>query len=182
MEIAAKPNAVQSYQTVFYDRALHPELFDLCDRKVVQAAEYEFEAWLMQGAHLLRFERGPVCACELVTDQEQGLPQSGVVTTFLCAGEREHEHVFQPSNVAYLASVQTETLTENLYLNTLEELTAFGVESGAVMHAFEDAAGPCLSMVDVQRFATEVHAQCYHLKAVAGMVLRTQAIFEHRGA
>ena len=180
MDISAKPNAVQSYQAFLYERALHPELFDLCERRVVNSGEYEFEAWIMAGGHLLRFERGPLCACELVTDREDAVPQQGLVEGYLCAGEREHEHAFKPHAVNYLASVQTESLTENLYLNTLDELRAFGAETSALMHNYEDEAGPCLSMVDIQRYAAEVHAQCYHLRALSGMVLRTQAIFEHK--
>lgn len=181
MDISAKPNAVQSYQVLLYERALHPELFSLCDRRVVHSDEFEFEAWLMAGGHLLRFERGPLCACELVTDRDDALPQHGVVTTFLCAGEREHEHKFERSDVNYLASVQTETLSENLYLNTLEELRAFGLENSALMHHYEDQAGPCMSMIDIQRYSSEVHVQSYHLRALPGMVLRTQVIFEQRG-
>lgn len=181
MDLSAKSNALQTYQILLYDRALHPELFTLHDRRVIKAGGYEFEAWLMRGAHLLRFERGPICASELVTDQDDHLPQHGVLTCFPCAGEREHDYSFPRTDVNYMTSVQTETLSENLYLNTLEELRAFGHESSAMMHAFADSMGPCLSMLDIQRYSTEVHVQSYHLLANPGLVLRTQTIFEQRG-
>ena len=35
-----------------------------------------------------------------------------------------------------------------------------------------------LSLVDIQRYREEVHAQAYHLRSDCGLVLRTQTIFQ----
>jgi hypothetical protein len=78
-----------------------------------------------------------------------------------------------------MTSVQTESLSESLYQATLEEMEAHADEEDSLVHRWEDAMGRCLSLVDVQRFNKEVHAQCYHLQASGGIVLRTQSIFEH---
>ncbi|MEN0020584.1 MAG: hypothetical protein AAF747_06860 [Planctomycetota bacterium] len=180
MDIAAKATRLQSYQVLLYDRALHPELFELRQRRSVRHGDYECEGWLLRGGHLLRFEMGPVCACELVTDQETGLPESGVVSAFLCAGERDYEHGFGSSaDVNYITTVQTETLSENLYLATHAELLNFGRESEALVHEYADDMGPCASILDMQSYHREVHVQSYHLVAHGGIVLRTQTIFEH---
>ncbi|MCC6676988.1 MAG: DUF2617 family protein [Phycisphaerales bacterium] len=171
-------NSLQSYQVVLYHRALHPELFQLRGRKVIRHGDYELESWVMSGSHLLRFEHKSLCASELVTDQDRNLPEGGVVTAFLCAGERDYEHAFKKDRVTYMTTVQTETLSDNLFAATYEEMLDFGRESGALTHAWEDESGRCLSMIDVQRYSTEVHAQAYHLIANGGIVLRTQTIFE----
>lgn len=180
MDASAKSQGLQSYQVVLYSRALHPEFFQLRARRVVRHDGYEFEAWLMGGAHLLRFEHGPVCACELLTDQESALPEHGVVTAFLCAGERDFDHAFLNGRVNYITTVQTETLSENLYLATHDELAGFAREVDGVSHAWSDEAGPCLSMLDIQRMNREIHVQAYHLIAREGAVIRTQTIFEAR--
>lgn len=180
METSAKLNSLQTYQIVLYDRALHPEFFDLKERRVERLNGYEFEAWLMGGSHVLRFDVGKVCACELLTDRDQGLPNAGVVTAFLCAGERDYDHAFKSVPLNYITTVQTETLAENLYMATFEELLAFGRESRALIHQWADEAGPCLSMLDTQRHSGEIHAQAYHLLANQGIVLRSQTIFEQR--
>jgi hypothetical protein len=78
-----------------------------------------------------------------------------------------------------MSTVQTETLSENLYIATLNELRAHARETEALVHQWRDDSGPCLSMLDIQRYAREVHAQSFHLIAHAGLVLRTQTIFEH---
>jgi len=181
MDTPTRVNSLQTYQVVLYDRALHPEFFDLKSRRVERLNDFEFEAWLMNGGHVLRFEVGQVCASELVTDVERGLPDTGVVAAFLCAGERDYDHSFPGGPLNYITTVQTETLAENLYLSTHEELLAFGQESEAMIHQWEDEMGPCLSMLDTQRFSREMHVQAYHLLANQGIVLRSQTIFEQRG-
>lgn len=178
MSLPTKPNNLQSYQAILYDRALHPELFPLRDRRVVAHDDYEAEAWIMAGAHLLRFEHKGLCACELVTDRETGLPENGVVTAFLCAGERDFEHSFKKDNVNYMTTVQTETLSENLYIATFDELHQYATEAHALIHQWQDECGRCLSIIDMQRYNGEIHAQSYHLMAQGGLVLRTQTIFE----
>ncbi len=97
-QVTAKVSGLQAYQVILYNKALHPELFMLRDRRKVKRAGYELEAWIMQGKHLLRFEREGFCACELLTDQERS-PASGVVCAFLCAGERDFEHTFERESV-----------------------------------------------------------------------------------
>ncbi|TVS01237.1 MAG: DUF2617 family protein [Phycisphaerales bacterium] len=178
MNPQTKSNSLQSYQTILYDRALHPELFPLRERRVVRHGAYEAELWLMPGGHLFRFEFGTMCASELVTDQEGNLPDSGVLSAFLCAGERDFEHRFPKAKAGYMTTVQTETLSENLYMATYEEMMDHAREAEAMSFAWHDS-GPCLSVLDVQRYSREIHMQSYHLIAAGGVVLRTQSIFEH---
>lgn len=180
MTLPLKPNSLQSYQTVLYGRALHPEFFPLKGRRVLRHGNYELELWIMSGSHLLRFERGPLVASELVTDQDGNLPDAGVVTAFLCAGERDFEHRFERHGVVYMTSVQTESLSDNLYESTMEELREFAQENEALVHRWEDEAGPCVSILDAQTYNRETHVQAYHMVAHGGVVLRTQSIFEHK--
>lgn len=178
MSLETRTNSLQSYQVVLYERALHPELFPLKDRRSIKHDTYEFETWIMPGAHLLRFECEGLCACELVTDQDSGLPTSNVVTAFLCAGEHDFEHLFTEDRVKYMTSAQTETLSENLYLATLDEMRTLAGETGGLCHEWDEQTGPCLSLLDIQRYTDSIHAQGYHLLSGGGLVLRTQTLFQ----
>lgn len=170
---------LQSYQTILYSRPLHPELFLIRDHRTVRFGPYQFEAWIMEGRHMCRFEISGACACEIVTETSQGLPETGIVEAILCAGEREFEHRFARSDLSYMTSVQTEQLSTNLYISTYEELDDFSRQGDALVHRWDDEIGPCMSMLDVQRFAKEIHVQSYHMLAREGLVLRTQSLFEH---
>lgn len=180
MNTAAKSANLQAYRLILYRRALHPELLPVKGRRTLAHGDYEFEAWIMPGAHLMRFQFDGVCATELVTSMELSLPERGLVAALPCAGEKDHEHPFSDA-VKYLTTVQTETLPENLYGATYRELVGFGKERDALIHLWTDGeGGKCASILDIQRFRREIHAQSYHLIAQGGVVLRTQSIFEHK--
>ena len=178
MSSPTKQNNLQKHQIVLYDRALHPELFQLKGRRVFNAGLYDLEAWLLNGAHLLRFQHGKHCACEMIIEQERDLPSTGLVSAFLCAGEHEFEHCFRNQGVNYITSVQTETLSENQFHAAFDEYTDFARGNGALAHTWDEGSGPCLSVMDVQQHSREIHAQSYHLVAAGRLVLRSQTIFE----
>lgn len=179
MNPPSKSSSLQAYRLILYRRALHPELFRVRGRRTLAHGSYQFEWWIMPGSHLMRFEHGTECATELITDQEDGIPDRGVVAAIPCAGERDHDQQFG-DKIRFVSTVQTETLPESLYQATYQELTQFGKQNDALMHTWlDDDGGKCASILDVQRFRKEVHAQAYHLLAQGGLVLRTQSIFEH---
>jgi hypothetical protein len=68
---------------------------------------------------------------------------------------------------------------EHLFGDTYQELTEFGKETGAkIIEYTTDAGEHGVSILDVQRYNDELHAQSYHLHSKNGVVLRTQSIFE----
>lgn len=178
MTLPSKSFSLQAYRLIVYRRALHPELFDVRGRQAISHDGYDFESWLMPGGHLMRFQHEGVCCTELITCQEDGIPDRGLVAAMPCAGERDHEETVG-EKIKYLSTVQTELLPESLYRATYDELVAFGRENEALVHEWHDEdGGRCASILDLQRFRREVHAQAYHLTSSGGLVLRSQSIFE----
>jgi hypothetical protein len=78
-----------------------------------------------------------------------------------------------------MTTVQTESLSENLYIATCEEMTGHSRENSSLVHTWDEESGRGMSIVDIQKYATEVHVQAYHLLPAGGIVIRTQSIFEH---
>jgi len=180
MSVATKvPTTSQTHQLVLYRRALHPESFQMKARTVVRHGTAELEAWLMNGAHLIRFRHDLFCACELVTDRETGLPTTGAVATFPCSGERDYEHAFTDAKVNYLTTVQTESLSAPLYNTTYDEMLTLADETDALTHKWVNSrGGACLSMLEINRYPGEIHAHSFHLQAQGGLVVRVESMFE----
>jgi len=173
-----KSPSVQTYKLLLYQRALHPELFGIQDRRTIDLADYEFEGWIIPGGHVLRFQVANQCVSEAVIDHDAQLPQRGLIMTLPCLGEKEMDQVVEDT-VGYVTSVQTELLSDNLYTATFNEMRDFAQEAEAMWHAWQDSEGiNNLSVLDIQRYKREIHAQAYHLIGSAGFVLRTQTIFE----
>ena len=178
MSISNKTPSMQIYKLALYQRALHPELFRIQDRRAAPQAEYEVEAWVTPGGHVLRFAGRNRCLTEAVAHQDFPLPDRNILHNLQCLGEREVDQVIE-GTVRYMASAQTELLTDNLYAATFKEMKEFAAENQALIHAWTEPDGTqSLSVLDLQYFRREMHAQAYHMVGPNGFMLRTQSIFE----
>lgn len=129
---------------------------------------------------MLRFQVGTQSVVEIVTPEERAMPDSGLATSFPCAGERDFEKDFE-GRINYMTAVQTETISDTLYKSTFDDMLEFAQSDKAMQWCRwhdEEARVDNLSIVATQNFRSEVHAQTWHLDAAAGLVLRTQVIFE----
>ena len=78
-----------------------------------------------------------------------------------------------------MTSMQTETLSGHLYMSTYQEMIEHARQERCLQVSWTDENEPAsLSVIDVQRHASEVHLQAYHLRGDCGLVLRTQSIFQ----
>ncbi len=178
MSVSHKSSNLQVLRLMVYRRPLHPELFDLQARRVDRHGDYEVESWLTAGGHVVRFQLDGQLLSECVIDGGDHLPETGLVHALPCVGEKDYE--LEPEGrIGYVTTIQTETLTDNLYQATFREMQDFARETGSLSHEWSDNGGtPCLSVLDSQKYKREFHIQSYHLLGSSGLVLRTQSIFE----
>ncbi len=178
MSSVSKYSSLQAYNMVLYRGALHPEFFAIESRKRIEHGDYEFEAWMFRGGHAARFEFAKSAVTEILTEEPERLPDRGLIATLPCAGERDHDEKIA-ERIAFITSIQTETLSDHLYLSTYNELFEHGRNGDGLMSVWTDEQGkPNLSLIDLQRYADEVHIQSYHLRSDCGLVLRSQSIFQ----
>ncbi len=124
MSIGHKSSNAQLYRLMVYRRALHPELFDLQERQTYRHGEYEVEAWLTPSGHIARFQIEGQCLTEAVIESGDHLPEHGLVHALPCLGEKDFE--LEPEGrIKYVTTVQTESLTDNLFMATLREMRDF---------------------------------------------------------
>jgi hypothetical protein len=182
MSLPSRTSSLQTYNLGLYRTAIHPEFFQIDGRTRIAHGDYEFEAWICRGGHALRFEHQGLCVCEVISQEIDQLPERGHVMTLPCAGEKDHETDFS-ERVGYVTSIQTETLTDHLYLGTYNEMLEHGRMSDGLMSVWTDDGGrPNLSLLDFQRYGDEVHVQAYHLRSDCGLVLRNQSMFQVQSA
>lgn len=180
MNLSPKTHGLQTYQTVVYGRAPHPEFFTVKARRGLKHAGMDLEAWLLPGAHVLRIQLGSSSLAELVLDGDRHPPEQGIIHSAHCLGEYDYEKTFEAAGMHYIHSIQTETLSDNIFESTLDEMRDHIREQASLHYEWTDAKGRCLSAVDMQKFGRELHVQSYHLVATGGFVARTQTIFEAR--
>ncbi|MFN3168355.1 MAG: hypothetical protein ACE37H_14955 [Phycisphaeraceae bacterium] len=177
MTINSKSPIAQIPKLMLYKRPLHPELFTFKGRRVDRHGDYEVETWLVNGGHVVRFILDGRSLVEAVLEGNDHLPESNLAHALPCLGEKEYEYE-DDGNIGYLTTLQTESLTENLYLATYREMKDFAQEVGGLWFEQDTPAGPNMYVLDCQKYKKEFHVQGYHLTANNGNVLRTQSVFE----
>ena len=177
MSVSPKSINAPAFRMMLYGRPLHPELFDLKVRRTDRHGGYEIESWITTGGHVVRFAVPGQQMTETVIDAGDHLPETGLLHALPCLGEKDYE-MEQEGKLRYCTTIQTETLTDNLYQATLREMEEFAIETGSLSYRWDTEQGANLSVVDAQKYKREYHVQSYHLIASNGTVLRTQSIFE----
>lgn len=178
MSVSHKSSNTQIFRLMLYQRALHPELFKLEGRRIFRHGEYEAEVWVCPNAHVARFQVNGSCFTETVIEDGDHLPEHGLLHALPCVGEKDYE-LESSSKVGYVTTIQTESLTENLYRSTYQEMSDLATEDNGLLFEWEDEPGSnSLSLLDVQTYKREFHIQSYHMSGSSGMILRTQSIFE----
>ena len=78
-----------------------------------------------------------------------------------------------------MTSMQTEVLSDHLYLGTYQEMIEHARNAQTLLSVWNDHIGkPNMSLLDMQRHRDQMHVQSYHLRSDCGLVLRTQSIFQ----
>jgi hypothetical protein len=163
---------------MLYQRALHPELFQLVRRRTDRHGEYEVESWLTTTGHVIRFSVSGQALTETVLLDSDHLPETGLIHALPCLGEKDYE--LEPKGrIGFVTTIQTETLTDNLYNATYLEMQDFARETGSLSREWQEEDGSnSLTVLDTQKYKREFHVQSYHLIGSTSTVLRTQTIFE----
>jgi hypothetical protein len=165
-------------QMLVYDRALHPGTFELRSRRPLHSAEFVFEALLLRGLHMLRFTRAcqQSSVTELLTNQPN-VPRE-MLSAFPLVGEREVNHELQ-GKIRYMTNVSTEILPAIQFEECRREIDeSIGTAPRALRDAWDDGAGECLSVIDMQPAQRSIQVDCFHFIATGNIVIRSQSLFE----
>jgi hypothetical protein len=169
---------LQSYQTTLYARSVQPKLYQCADTRSIIQDFYTLSMSIMPGAHACTFTSVDGCATEVVTDNAFDNSEIGLLESILCSAEKDIEIAIPRTKINYITAAQTEQLSDHIYNDTYNELDELARDQDALTHRWNDQAGSCLSIVDTQKYANQIHFQAYHLIAAEHLVLRTQSIFE----
>ena len=181
MSIGQK-QTVESLRFLLYDRALHPELFDIHhDHRIVKGG-YEAQIWVTGCTHVIGFYRDEVSLVEVAADRDTELPQRGLLLDMPFRGERDHERR-RADGINYLMSFQVEPMTPDVYVQTHHDLAKQGAKRGLFVPfpMWMTAGAPGLTpftYIDYQAKPNQLHVFAFHAFPADLTVVKTQSIFE----
>lgn len=179
MERGQTKQRVEDLQFCLYQRALHPELFHIQRVKRVQQARYQAEVWIVGLTHVVTVQAGDQILTELIAEETELLPKSGLVTSFRFRGERDHTQSFN-NDVKYILSTQVERMTPQLFPATHRDYVHYAQNRG-MFESFEEWTSDGLApftFVDFDARDHEFHVHAFHAYPDELTLLKTQSIFE----
>lgn len=179
MERGQTKQRVEELLFCLYQRPIHPELFDIRRVKRLNQARYQAEIWLCGLAHVVMIRTGDQTLTELITEENELLPKSGLAASFRFRGERDHAQSFN-NGLKYILSTQVERMTPQLFPATHRDYVHYAQNRGLFAMFDEwshDGLAP-FSFVDFDPRDHELHIHAFHAFPEEMTLLKTQSIFE----
>jgi len=162
-----------------YQRAIHPEFFQLHKVRRLEQRRYQAEIWVVGLAHVITVQVGDQILTELIAEDHESLPKSGLAASFRFRGERDHTQSFN-DGLNYILSTQVERLAPHLFPATHRDYIHYAQNRGLLV-TFDDMATDGLvpfSFVDFDARDHELHIHAFHAFPEELTLLKTQSIFE----
>ena len=179
MERGQTKQRVEELLFCLYERAIHPELFQIDRVKRIKQSRYQTEVWIAGLSHVVTVQCGDHVVTELITDDNELLPKAGLATSFRFRGERDHMQTLD-SGIRYILSTQVERLTPQLFPAMHRDYVHFARNRG-IFVSFDDWPHDGLapfSFVDCDARDHELHVHAFHAFPEELTLLKTQSIFE----
>jgi hypothetical protein len=170
---------VEELQFCLYRRAIHPELFEIKKVKRFEQRRYQAEVWVLGLAHVISVQYGNSIITELIADDDELLPKSGLATSFRFRGEKDHTQTFD-DGARYLVSTQVERMTPQLFPTTHRDYLHYGRGRALFVTPDEPAVDGLVpfSFLDFDARDHEFHVHAFHVFPSELTILKTQSIFE----
>lgn len=168
---------VEDLQLCLYQRALHPELFNIHRVRRVEQSRYTAELWVLGLAHVVTVQSGKQTLTELISEDNELLPKTSLAASFRFRGERDHAQSFD--GMKYILSTQVERLSPQLFPATHRDYVHYAQNRGLFVSFDEGSGGLApFSFVDFDARDHEFHVHAFHAFPDELTLLKTQSIFE----
>lgn len=179
MSVRQKQLRVSDLHFHLYNRALHPELFDIYHDHRIDKGAYKAQIWVTGVSHVVGFYRGDAAITELLASGDTRLPRRGLLASVPVRGEKDHEATHD-QGIHYMTSFQVERMSRRLFTRTHEDIIDRGSAEGLFVPFPEWRVGPLMPLthIEYEAKADMLHVFTFHAFPEEFTVIKTQSIFE----
>ncbi|MCK5114687.1 MAG: DUF2617 family protein [Phycisphaerae bacterium] len=182
-------NHLESLKLVLFERALHPELFDIYDEIKVCKPSWDTQIWITGCRHVVMFSGADHTLTEVIADDSVVLPQRGLVLSLPFKGEKSHERRTN-GGIHYMMNFQSETMSPRVYRKSHQDLMHRGETCGALIiypqwttretqgkTKIKNPLAP-FSQITCDSRPNGLHIMAFHAYPDERTIIKTQSIFE----
>lgn len=162
-----------------YGRPLHPELFQVHQRREVQRGGYTARIEITNAGHLITWRYGGLTLTEVATGAHHPLPQKRRLMSYRLRGERSDE-VECRGGVKYRMSFQLEPADPEVFWTFQQELVELSRREG-MLYTFSASgrmALGALSYINIETRNRSMLVQAFHTFPDDCAIVKSQSVFE----
>ena len=162
-----------------YQRPLHPELFNIYDKRHLKTEKYETYIWATGCSHVVSVHVLNICLTELISAPGQMLPKEGLIERFNFKSRKNHKCTIS-KGLSYMTDFQVEKMSPNLYRQSHTDLERFARNRGVfVKFPMLAVAGlEPFSYIDFEARREELHVHTFHAYPDQVTIIKTQSLFD----
>lgn len=171
--------SVSSLRFYLYERALHPELFEIHHDHHIVKSGYEAQIWVTGCTHVIGFYREGASLVEVTAHHGAVLPKRGCILDLPFRGEKDHERR-RSDGISYMMNFQVEPMSPDVYSQTHHELARLGAKRGLFVPFpmwMINSLTP-FTFMDYDARPNGLHVFSFHAFPEELTVVKTQSIFE----
>jgi hypothetical protein len=162
-----------------YGRPLHPELFQVCNRHVLQRGDYEAKIEITTAGHVVTWRYGGLTLTEVATSAHHPLPERRRLMSYRLKGQRS-DRVECRGNVTYEMSFQLEPVDPEIFWTFQQELSLDGQRHGLLHHFGSSGrmAVGALSYINFESRNRSLMIQAFHTFPDDYAIVKSQSLFQ----
>ncbi len=162
-----------------YGRALHPELFSVCNTREVDRGDYRASVQITSAGHLVTWRYRGLTLTEVCTAAHHPLPQKRRLLNHRLRGQRD-DRLSCHGGATYQVNFQLEPVEPEVFWNFQQELACDGQRQG-LLHRFDSSgrvALGALSYIHVETRQRSLFVQAFHTFPDDLAIVKSQSLFE----
>jgi hypothetical protein len=162
-----------------FGRALHPELFEVHQSRVIERSEFTARLEITTAGHVITWRHRGMTLTEVATSAQHPLPERRRLLSYRLKGQRS-DRVECRGGIKYQMSFQLEPVAPELFWTFQEELSRDGERQGLV-HVFDSSGRMALGAVSyiyAETRARSLMIQAFHTFPDDCAIVKCQSVFE----
>ena len=164
-----------------FGRALHPELFEVVQSRVVERGPYRAKIDITNAGHVVALETDNFTMTEVAAAANQPLPARRQLMTHKIRGERCDQIAFR-DKVDYQVSFQLEPVNPEIFWTFQQELTQESERRG-MLHVFDGRSRVSLgaiSYINLETRSGSLMVQAFHTFPDDFAIVKSQTLFRFK--
>ncbi len=176
--LTVRPRATELVFQV-YGRPLHPELFEVCQSRLVERGDYSAKIDITNAGHVVTWRYAGLTLTEVAASAHHPLPQRRRLLSYRLRDQR-NDRIKCRGGVCYEVSFQLEPVEPEVFWTFQEELAADGRRRG-MLHQFDSSGRMALGALSYIHFETRnrtLLVQAFHTFPDDYAIVKSQTLFQ----